>query len=111
MYADKEKIVDLLIKHGANINLTTSSGQTLLHMAVDSKFKQWNIDKNLCVFTLKCNLKFSFYCLGKGKIFELLMNNGADVDAVDDDEITALMKCALESNLKNDKIQVQLLLN
>lgn len=104
LYADNEEIVDLLIKHGANINLTSSiNGQTPLHLAAASNFKQQNVEKNLSV-CLECNSKLLIYYL-ENAILGTLLKAGADVNAVDQLSLTPLISAAKEGTLKIDKFK------
>lgn len=73
-----DELADLLIiKYGANVNLQSSDGQTALHVAANNG-----------------NLKFG----------HVLINNGAAVDAFDQNHVTPLQLAVFNGNALNPKL-------
>lgn len=98
-----EKVAEILIRNGANVNSANYSGWTVLHSAVNrGEFKTFRINR---VKTTWKNLFFA----GRKKITELLWRSGAFVNAVDMYGETPLHwtivnGAALNSQMKNVSI-------
>lgn len=75
--AGNDEMCDLLVNHGANVNLHTSSGQTPLHVSATNG-----------------NLKFA----------AALIKHGAVVDSSDLNGVTPLQLAVFEGNASNEQI-------
>lgn len=121
----KENIVKQLIKYGANPNRSNNYGDTpLISAAKNGKLcsKVTNISKmaallflsfihNVRLFKIHTNLStsesaaelfFSFKIsyLGFSNILKLLIKNGADINAMNKENNTALLSVVLTGNIK-----------
>lgn len=102
-----EKVVEVLIVSRADINLTDNSGRSPLHTASQSgkiRLKhtndmfEWlkNHSKFMCIIL---NLKIDFKFLGFEKIVEILLKNGIEVDAKDQNGWTPLFYAAASGKM------------
>ncbi|CAM8879763.1 unnamed protein product [Rhodiola kirilowii] len=99
-----EKIVDILLSRGADVNLKNDGGRTALHYAAS---KGWvKIAEALISHGAKINLKDKVGCtplhraasIGNSEICELLIEEGAEVDAEDRAGQTPLMSAVICEN-------------
>lgn len=87
-YAGDDRITEILIQNGANVNLTNSDEDTPLHIAAF-------IGMNIFFSTLNHFIQHKIhwilnYSIGREEIVELLVKNGADVNRKNKNEKTAL---------------------
>ncbi|KAE8783981.1 26S proteasome non-ATPase regulatory subunit 10 [Hordeum vulgare] len=83
------EIVDILLDHGANVDLTTDAGRTALHYAASKG--RLLIAQTLIAHRANVNKKDKFGCTplhraastGNAELCEYLLEEGADIDAVD----------------------------
>ncbi|CAH1241011.1 DAPK1 [Branchiostoma lanceolatum] len=91
-----DKVVELLIKNGAELNVTNKAGNTALHRACINEHVK--VVKLLLKNGADLNMtsKYGYTALliacerGHGKIAELLIKNGADLNVTNDDGDTGL---------------------
>lgn len=81
-----EGIVRLLIGNGADVNLVDQYNSTALIVALQEGI-HWTVVKSLCKSNLQTTVSFF---LGFDKIAEVLIQNGADVNARNNKGSTAL---------------------
>ncbi|EXB65070.1 26S proteasome non-ATPase regulatory subunit 10 [Morus notabilis] len=87
------EIVDILLSKGADVNLKNDGGRTALHYAAS---KGWlKIAEILISHRAKINLKDKASSTGNSELCELLIEEGADVDAVDKAGQTPLMNAVI----------------
>lgn len=72
----REKVADLLIKNGAEVNKKDENGKTALHAAAENG----NIGYKLFKFK---SLTSEWFDLGHSNMLELLRKNGADPNITD----------------------------
>lgn len=87
--------MNLLLKNGVNINSVNIFGKSALHMAAE---------RGVYIIIMKIfeTLKQNFgniWFLGNERIVTLLVRNGANIDIVDADGLTALEYAVKKSNL------------
>lgn len=89
--------MQLLIENGANINAANTPGDTALILAISA-----GIQMNLTfLYKRILELKTTSPILGYDRIGELLIQKGANVNAVDKDNRSALMFAALKGSISN----------
>ena len=79
---DFDKIAEVLIKNGAEIEARDHKGYTPLYLAA--------FNGNLVGFLWAENFEKSFFSAGKETVAELLIKNGADVNSRDDKDCPVL---------------------
>lgn len=87
-------IVKTLIKNGTNTNYTDSDGDSALMKVAAQGKMSWKTVKPPCAFW-----KSQFNVTGNINMMKLLIENDADVNAVNNDNQSALIKAIAEGNL------------
>ncbi|KAF8709832.1 hypothetical protein HU200_029545 [Digitaria exilis] len=98
------QIIDILLKRGADVELTTDAGRTALHYAASKG--RLNIAEKLIEHGANVNKKDKFGCTplhraastGNAELCEFLIEEGAEVDAVDRTGQTPLMHAVVCEN-------------
>lgn len=90
-YSDRDKVVEVLVECGVDINMKDESGKTALHAAIEAGEFAAKIEERKTIIKRK-QLKHSLgNNVGSVRMVRCLINNSADVNAIDDRGYSPLM--------------------